>query len=169
MKKLLVLMLVLGITSVTNAAIMLSINGDTSIDTIELCEGGTVIIDLFSDADNTAYGAYVGIIGGEDGGDWTGNYTVYPIAGGTAVTDFGITYPGWWYAEANTNDPDNKPISAGRHFDYEFQCLLAGVDVTIELEDAAGTPVDWVYIHQVPEPASMLLLGLGGLLLRRRK
>jgi hypothetical protein len=29
--------------------------------------------------------------------------------------------------------------------------------------------IDIVTIHQVPEPASMLLLGLGGLLLRRRK
>jgi len=27
----------------------------------------------------------------------------------------------------------------------------------------------WIVIQEVPEPATMLMLGLGGLLLRRRK
>ena len=34
---------------------------------------------------------------------------------------------------------------------------------------AAGTLMDQVIIHQVPEPATMLLLGLGGVLLRKKK
>jgi hypothetical protein len=49
--------------------------------------------------------------------------------------------------------------------------MSAGVDVFVGLFDGGvGTLLDTLTIHQVPEPTTLALLGLGGLLaLRRRK
>jgi len=170
MKKLLVLMLVLGLTTAANATLSLSVNGDTSVTEYSMLTGTTVVIDVYSDQANFAYECYVGITNGAGGmselGEWTGNNKVYAAAGQGTIT----RYDHWWWDDVCiTSNPDTFPISAGRHFDMEFQCTTLG-DVTISLTDIAGTPVDSVLIHQViPEPVSMVLLGLGGLLLRRRR
>ena len=56
----------------------------------------------------------------------------------------------------------------------DFHCEAPG-DATVELwtgaSDSTGayTLVDTAVIHQIPEPMTMVLLGLGGLFLRRRK
>ena len=171
MKKLLALMLVLGITTVANATIELSFNGDTAIESADVCIGGTAWIDIFSDNGET-YGCWLGIVDaiGNDssGGQWTGSYVIYPEAGSEAgVTSWG---PQWWYAEA-LGTPSTTPPSPGRHFDFEYECLGPECEwVYVELWDYDLTYViDTIAIHQTPEPATMLLLGLGGLLLRRRK
>ncbi len=53
-----------------------------------------------------------------------------------------------------------------------FTCYDLG-DVTLRLMDspiaAAGTVLDTLTVHQIPEPMTFALLGLGGLFLRRRK
>ncbi len=41
-------------------------------------------------------------------------------------------------------------------------------DAIVTLCDASFSAMDTITIHQIPEPASMLLLGLGGLFLRRQ-
>jgi hypothetical protein len=44
------------------------------------------------------------------------------------------------------------------------------VKITLwDVGEGYGSPQDTIIVHQIPEPTTMLLLGLGGLLLRRRK
>jgi hypothetical protein len=55
----------------------------------------------------------------------------------------------------------------------DLHCEVPYEDVYIELYDErvnnGTTIVDSLTIHQVPEPATLLLLGLGGLMLRKKK
>ena len=51
--------------------------------------------------------------------------------------------------------------------DVAFHCDGEG-DVTLYLVDNNGEVADSQVIHQIPEPMTLALLGLGGLLLRRK-
>ena len=56
----------------------------------------------------------------------------------------------------------------GLLFTNTFHCEGEG-DVTLAIVGEDGLVVDTQVIHQIPEPASLALLGLGGFLLRRRR
>ena len=185
MKKLLTLLLVLGFATTANAVtLQISVNGD--IDPIDseiiLCPGDTLILDIHSPsgyasaADATYFalvvdGAYGSITGGvilEASPDWSALY------GQSAVADFfPCLNPGEDGPWGEFSGPPGTTAGPGMWADeFLFECLGEG-DAVVRLIGTTdfGTcnVFDTVTIHQVPEPASMLLLGLGGLLLRRRK
>jgi hypothetical protein len=71
----------------------------------------------------------------------------------------------------------SPPYANGEYFTtISFHCEAIG-DAVLKLVNLSNddwdvttaTSMDTVTIHQIPEPATMLLLGLGSLLLRRRK
>lgn len=169
MKKLLVLMLVLGLASAANAALSLSLGGDPAPSEYTMYVCTIIKIDVTSSENNTAYGAWVGF-DQLDKGEWKPPWTIYPAAGNTASAEdqTGAGYPGWWLLATGTSNPDLYPITAGKHFDIDYHCTGMG-DVTLILQDFNGNELQRMVIHQIPEPVSMVLLGLGGLLLRRRR
>jgi hypothetical protein len=181
MNKLLALLLVLTVTSVASATLQISVNGNLEpVDSEIIIEPSDVItLDIWTDAVINPFEAITWMLVCDvTGGTISGGVSVHPamtISGPT--TQFPAIVPpqgeeGIWGIAANTTI---TPVPAGTVLAdlIEFHCERPG-DVVISLYDAPdGSPptqlFDSVIIHQIPEPASMLLLGLGGLLLRRRK
>jgi hypothetical protein len=177
MRKLLILMLVFGLASLANAAVLeLSVNGSTDGDgnvteiTIEISD--TLLIDVYSNTAAPAPDTFWFATSDNTKGEWyTETLTVYAAMGNAGTVTGPYVYYGgdWWYGATNVFDPCTPP-GPGVWVDVVFHCLAEG-DVFIHLYDAGGTTIeDSILIHQVPEPATIALLGLGSLfLLRRRK
>ena len=103
----------------------------------------------------------------------------YPIITANAGADprvYRAEYAGFGFGyefDALTFNPEGPQPVGGKQFDFIYHCCGPDTEwVTIELWDASDMsgPQDSILIHQIPEPATIALLGLGGLaLLRRRK
>jgi hypothetical protein len=75
--------------------------------------------------------------------------------------------PMMWWAIENTQ-PGGGNTLAGDLLRITLHCSGLG-DVVVTVWDTDGVePLATAIIHQIPEPASLLLLGLGGLFLRRK-
>lgn len=156
MKKLLILILVLGMAPAANAA--LSIDGPTEIN-----EDEPVIIAVVSDSseDQSAYLSFG-----------------YVSEGGFELSDPRSPFPGPIipYHSDDTIEfelifvqPPN-PIPPGNWFEVDLTCLKAGVDVRVLLiHSDMVTVLDTLTIHQIPEPMTLALLGLGSLIMLRRR
>jgi hypothetical protein len=194
MKKLLILMLVLGVASVANATLLLSVDGVTDPPETEvtLHPSDEAVIDVMGDGRAQPQAAYL-IVQGP--GTIAGHTMLY---GGTLVTyqdleeiavelemtpeDVLAVLAEYGYDEATDLSYMNFADAPGGDWptldgklvdDIIFHCegpLMEPLDVTLTLTDGDFAEVfDVQIIHQVPEPMTLTLLGLGGLLLRRRK
>ena len=172
MKKLLALTLVLGMASAANAALVLSVDEDTTQNEIIINEGDTVAIGI-NNTDAELYEAYLGFGYVSEGGfGLSGPTYIWPPVGIPPMPPDPIVYDDVIWYFVNFFPPEPFPdLQPGIWVTFDLTCMSAGVDVFVELyDDAWATMLDTLIIHQVPEPMTIALLGLGGLfLLRRRK
>jgi hypothetical protein len=181
-EKLLILMLVLGLASTANAYIELSVNGDTTVEEVDLYIGESLVIGVHGSAAES-YSTII-IIEGDPGGggEWgdsgaaapgyyyeAGYPVVLPAAGDMAgagrYEDAGWGFGYWLIAEQSVGS-----VPAGLHFELLYRCRGPENEyVTISLWRDFGLAEDTIVIHQIPEPATICLLALGGLLLLRRR
>jgi hypothetical protein len=160
----------LMIINSANAALTWVDASGTGISSVGVVAGDTVTVYL-SSSDTVAYDPkWVGedYVAG-DAAVITGVTEVLNNAGDDGeVVDHTAVYPGWFdVSAADLSDPFDS-IVAGKQWEVVISGLVLGsVDLS---SDVYGTDdILTVNVTAVPEPVSIALLGLGGLLLRRRK
>lgn len=186
MKKFVMLMLVLGMASLATAGLQISVNGSTDpVDSeISIAPSDMLVLDVhgtpttgefwFMTVDSAIGSVSGGVVVAGDASRIVPQYYL----------DYWLYYAGLT-ASPLVNDPSNSTVGgfvgnwdmspiAGPAIDLiDFHCESQPNDAVIDLWSSPGgavwTLVDTATIHQIPEPMTMVLLGLGGLLLRRRK
>jgi hypothetical protein len=170
MKKLLALMLVLCLASVASATISMDVSG-----TVDIVIGNTLTVTV-SSSDSNPWNGYIII---QEGGDGALSNGVVLDTGNLSDTqpysedDWGIGYS----MVAGTTDVINFPVVVGDQFSYDYDTTGMNYGDTAILslwDDGVGYEPDQdeqgiALLNVIPEPMTIALLGLGGLLLRRRK
>jgi len=175
MKKLLMLVLVLGMASLASAGLAISVDGQDPGDMITLEPSDHITLDI------TAFDGEKGkpvwlSIDGPGIMDATGADNL--IQEDLGMPDFGIFIidlgPAVGHGQTILIDvliPGStiNTLPNGKIVDLiDFHCL-GPIDVLVTVQNGdTGAVMDSLIIRQIPEPASMLLLGLGGLFLRRK-
>jgi len=187
MKKLLIFMLVLGMASLASAmptSLQISVGGVLEpIDSeIWLAPSETIVLDIWTTAEIYTQCGLEGyfVIGVDPAyGSLSGGITVEPWDAEASIALYGdgsgdayLPPPEQGILGAiSTFLPEGSGVT-GVIFDLiEFHCVAPG-DAVVNLyvtDWTTPTLIDSVVIHQIPEPMTIALLGLGGLFLRRRK
>lgn len=204
MKKLLALVLVLGMAAIANAGPIFDVAvgpNNELLDEITLNVSDTIDLGIFR-APATAYltGVYYVLVCDQAVGSIQGGVPViYPSsalqADGIIQVNAAVYEPardyypelpteidGMGYAYFNFDEYDEEmfespeAVPGGMRFEgIQFHCEGLG-DAIVQLYTAsevgagnAWTLRDELIIHQIPEPVTMALLGLGGLALIRRR
>ena len=168
MKRIMAIILVLGLASSANA-LYLQIDGE-STDTFDLSQGSLATISVVSE-DNSSWLGYIIIPGGGVGA--LSNPSVLDDAGNLASAtpysdiDFGTGYE----LTAAMSFNGVPPLAAGEQFSFDFSGGQAGdtTQVLLFVDPEYNTPVDSISISIVPEPMTVALLGFGVLFLRLYK
>jgi hypothetical protein len=160
MKKLLILMLVLGMASIANATTLSWSADAVTIPSIS----ATAVLQLISNDDQGYDPKSVGAEGASGVASIV-NIVARPFAGPDSTVQELTSYPEWWQVRA-TNLSAPFTVTAGAHFDVTIKGLAVGTHAYGS--DYYGQD-DILEITVIPEPATIALLGLGGTFLMRRR
>jgi hypothetical protein len=169
MKRLLMMMLVLGMASVANA-VLIQVDGQDPGQTVDVREGLTSVISVVSEGASS----WLGYIIIEEGGTGALGDAARLDAAGDMGAVLPYTEAGWgvgYELTVSMNQGGVPAIAVGPQFTMNYSGGVLGDTATISLflDPEYGVPADSVAITIVPEPMTVILLGLGGLFLRRRK
>jgi hypothetical protein len=178
MKKLLILVLVLGMASVASAAPDVDFYiGGSEVSVINLLVDQTVTLQLYA---NNADAYTMGIGGSDVSGNmytsaatiagFTGVYAYDTTkAGGDAYMSFYNSGPDYSYFYLSASDSTSPfTLTSGVQFTMALKGLAEGTTyITMDIS-SPGTD-QTIQVNVIPEPMTIALLGLGGLFLRRRK
>ena len=184
MKNILIVFTVLAMASVANAAFQVSIDGVPALPESEvtIMVSDIVVIDIHSAGEIA---------------EWS-NFIVFEGTGSVDMTDMSILSLGIdeEYIVDVTEDPDAMAFLRDLGYDpfaatysalvhvsgdpmdipegpmidgLRLHCEAVGDVIVSFLDGADGALLASAVIHQIPEPITFALLGLGGLFLRRRK
>jgi hypothetical protein len=178
-KSLLILMLVLGLASAANANLLISVNGvvDPPETEVTLTPSQTAVIDIMGDGRATGVDFFLIP-------DATGNVSngvmLYPgnlsslitYTKGDGICDW-LNENGYPGAKSAVymgfgNVPDPMPLDGKLVDEIIFHCVAPGDSVLTLVSADLTTVEDIQIIHNIPEPMTIALLGLGGLALRRK-
>lgn len=178
MKNVLIVFTVLAMASAANAAMMISVNGvvETPDSAITLRQSEIAVIDIHGDGTNLPGAFYLGVSVGNMGVLsvdkavvlYPGNKAdIYMENDPEIAALFEVDNP-YVHVELTDVSLEPPPLTGLLANLIDFHCEGLG-DVTLMLFDGDGILMDSRVIHQIPEPITFALLGLGGLFLRRRK
>ena len=171
MKKFLAFVLILGMASMANAALTITVSqsGDQGTyvpgvsSEIFLQPTETIWLGINQDTPDVQYDASLIIVAGP--GSFTGGYVIDLEH---AIPEAYVYPYNAQISYAFNSTPAIRQFPAGTGFGFEFHCDDLG-PVEIVLTELATGATDVLIIHQIPEPMTMALLGLGGLALIRRR
>jgi len=173
MKKLLIFMLVLGMATMANASITLSISGPS-----ELINGNTGSYTVSWTGPNSLVSVDLDILTSDANGS-IGNVVIVAAPRDTVLDYIGAALTG---PDGNelmiVNDLNATPLSSNL-FTFDVKAHKGTGSTTLSIvewvfQDAAwnvitGNTLNTKTVTFIPEPMTVALLGLGGLFLRRRK
>lgn len=177
MKRLLCIWLVLAMVSVAGATLQISVNGDPDpVDSeIVLAPTETLTLDIWNDEVLPLFVAYAwALVADSRYGSISAGVSTHPstiIGDPVSIPPYMEGFSGST-THVDVSEPGGIPIGTTLADQFVFTCEAVG-DVTIYLYDAPDigppSPHDYVIVHQIPEPATICLFGLGGLYLLRRR
>jgi len=178
MRKMSVLLCVLGIACTANAGLFISVNGDSSGSDFMLAPSDHAVIGVTGDGlTNPPVGAWLIVEGpGTISGGAAGAGKIYTHVPGSG--DGFEQYKAWMedLGYANINGLSLVEFSSGV-LDGELVGEIvfehtAAEDVVVSLMHSTMVPgapaYDTLIIHDVPEPMTIVLIGFGAMFLRRR-
>jgi hypothetical protein len=163
MNRLLVLMLALGMATVANA-VLIEVDGYIGE---AIFPPDPVVTVIVVGEDTSSWLGYLIVDAGGSG--WLSNAEVLPGAGDLASAVAYIDEPDWGLGyELTAAASPTGSIAAGPRFtvDYSRGEGRQWTTISLYLDPEYEVPAAQVWI---PEPMTVMLLGLGGLFLRRRK